>query len=40
MYIHHRKAKHQCFLQPLSPALNHHQPFMAHVYQELTFGPF
>ncbi len=35
--IHHRKLKHQCFSCPLSPTLNHQQPLMVHVYQELTF---
>jgi hypothetical protein len=32
--------KHQCFPWALSPALNHHQPLMARVSQELTFVPF
>ncbi len=40
LYIHRRKGKHQCFSRPFSPALNHHQPLMAHLYQELTFVPF
>ncbi len=40
LYIHHRKVKCQCFPRPLSPALNHPQPLMAHVFQELTFVLF